>query len=156
MTTAGREDAHAVHFPLRLVKVVGGLLLALDVALTAALYERLPETIAVHWSATGVADNDGDRSLAWFLPMTLGFIVALGLVARRHTKPREQGLLAGAVLLAALYLFSASMLLLLANVDNRAWQQGSVAGLWMLVVLTLPALAFAAGWLVYRARSGRR
>jgi uncharacterized membrane protein len=68
-------------FPLRLVQVGGGLLLASDLALTAALYDRLPRNIAVHWSATGVADNAGDRALAWFLPMALGFIVAL--VVRR-------------------------------------------------------------------------
>jgi hypothetical protein len=156
VTTRGRQDAHPAGIPLRVVQVIGGSLLALDLAITLAVYERLPQTIAVHWSATGVADNAGDRALAWLLPMTLGFSVALGLVARRHTKSDEQGLLAGVVLLAALYLFSGSMLLLLANVDNSSWQEGSVAGRWMLLTLTLPGLTFAAGLLFYRARSRRR
>lgn len=141
---------------MRVLQVLGGALLALDLVLTAALYNRLPREIAVHWSATGVADNAGDRSMAWFLPMILGFMVALGLVTRRHVKPGEQGLLAGTVLLGALYMFGSSMLLLFANVDNAGWQQGSVAGRWMLLFLTAPALVFAAGLYAYRARARAR
>lgn len=156
MSDLDQQATQAPPFPSRVVLLAGGGLLALDALATAVLYNRLPREIAVHWSATGVADNAGDRSLAWFLPMTLGFVVALGLVARRHTKPREQGLLAGVVLLGALYMFGASMLLLLANVDNVDWQQGSVAGRWMLLFLTAPALVFVGGLYAYRAWSRRR
>jgi hypothetical protein len=135
-----QQGTQATANPIRLLQVAGVLLLALDVAMTALLYDRLPETIAVHWSATGIANNAGHRELAWLGPMVLAFIIGLGLVSRRHTKAREQVLVVGAVALACLYLFSIDMLALLANVNNEEWQQGSVAGRWMLLALTLPAL----------------
>ena len=74
----------------------------------------------------------------------------------RHTKPSEAPLVAAAIAFGSLYLFSGSLLVLLANLDNQAWQQGSVAGRWMLLTLTFPALVFAAALYVYRARSAPR
>lgn len=156
MSSEGPRRRAAGTDAVRAVAVAGALLLALDLALTSLLYERLPRTIAIHWSASGTADNDGDRSLAWLLPMCLAFVIALGLVARRHTKPSEAPLVAAAIALSSLYLFSGSLLVLLANLDNQAWQQGSVAGRWMLLTLMFPALVFAAALYVYRAPSAPR
>ena len=135
---------------------VGGLLLVLDLALTALCYDRLPETIAVHWSASGVADNAGHRDLIWLGPMCLAFVVALGLVSPRHTNAHEQRAVAVVVTLGSLYLFSLNLLALLANIDDSAWQQGSVAQGWMLLALTAPALVFTTGLLVYRSPSSRQ
>lgn len=134
------------------MQMVGVLLLAIAVAMTALLYERLPETIATKWSGTGRATSAGHRDLAWLGPMVLAFVVGLGVVTRRHLKAREQVLGAAVVLLACLYLFSLNVLSLLANVDNQDWKQGSVAQGWMLLALTLPALVFAAGYFAWRAR----
>lgn len=53
-------------------------------------------------------------------------------------------------------MFGASMLLLFASVDNGGWQQGSVAGRWMLLFLTAPALVFAAGLTPTEPEPGRR
>lgn len=156
MTSEGQGQRAAQTDAGKVVAFAGALLLALDLALTSLLYERLPRTIAIHWSASGTADNQGDRSLAWLMPMCLGFVVALGLIARRRTKPSEAPLVAAATALGSLYLFSGSLLLLLANLDNQGWQQGSVAGRSMLLTLTLPALVFAAALSVYRARSAAR
>ena len=148
--TSGGHDLQADVPPLRPVLMAGALLLVLDLTFTAVVYGRLPETIAVHWTATGVADNGDSRVLAWFLPMSLAFVIGLALVARRRTTSREQVLLAAGAALACLYLFSASLLLLLANLGNRTWQEGSVGARWMLVVLTVPALVFLAGVLSHR------
>lgn len=139
-----------------LVQAASAFLLAVNVGLLALLFDRLPETIATKWSATGIANSAGHRDVAWLGPMCLAFIIALGLVSRRHVRSHEQGLVGAVVVLATLYLFSLNMLALLANVDNEEWQQGSVEGRWMLLALTLPALIFAAGLYAYRARSSRR
>lgn len=137
---------------IRLMQMLGVLLLAIAIGMTALLYERLPETIATKWSGTGRATSAGHRDLAWLGPMTLAFVVGLGVVTRRHLKPREQVLGASVVLLACFYLFSLNVLSLLANVDNQHWKQGSVSQGWMLLALTLPALAFGIGYFVWRAR----
>lgn len=141
---------------MRLVQAASALLLALNVGLTALLFDRLPETIATKWSATGMANSAGHRDLAWLGPMCLAFIIALGLVSRRHIKSHERWLVDAVFALATLYMFSLNMLALLANVDNEDWQQGSVGGRWMLLALIMPALVFAAGLSAYRARSSRR
>lgn len=138
------------------MQLAGVLLLAVAIAMTALLYERLPDIIATKWSATGRATSAGHRDLAWLGPMALAFVVGLGAVTRRHLKTREQVPAAAVVLLACFYLFSLNVLSLLANVDNQDWEQASVSQGWMLLTLTLPALAFAAGYLGWRARSNRR
>ena len=77
-------------------------------------------------------------------------------MSRRHIKPRERRLVTAVIALASLYLFSLNTLGLLSNVDNETWQQASVAGHWMLLALTFPAVVFVGGLYAYRARNARR
>lgn len=156
MTAEGQQDPQAARDPLRLVLAICLTLLALDVGLHLALVDRLPQTIAVHRSVTGVVDGAGHRDLVWLGPMVHAFVIGLWLVSRRHTKPHEQRLVTAVIALASLYLFSLDTLGLLSNVDNDSWQQASVAGGWMLLALTLPAVVFASGLYAYSARSRRR
>lgn len=155
MTATGVSDTRPTQQPMRLALFVCLVLLALDLGLHAALFHRLPETIAVHRSVTGVVDNAGHRDLVWLGPMCHAFVIGLWLVSRRHIKPHEQRLVAAVIPLASLYLFSLNTLGLLSNVDNETWQQASVAGRWMLLTLTLPGLVFVAGLYAYRSRRRR-
>ena len=139
-----------------LMQTTGLLLLVTAFVMTGLLYERLPQTIATKWSATGRATSAGHRDVAWLGPMILAFVVGLGRVSQRHVKASEQVMGAGVVLLACLYLFSLNVLSLLANLDNQDWRQGSVAQGWMLLALTLPAVAFAGALLTWRARAKSR
>lgn len=152
----GQQDTEAKPDPWRPVVVVCLLLLGLDVGLHLVLFDRLPQTIAVHRSVTGVVDNAGHRDLVWLGPMVHAFVVGLGLVSRRHIKPRERRLGTAVIALASLYLFSLNTLGLLSNVGNEMWQQASVAGHWMLLALTLPAVVFVGGLYAFRVRSWRR
>jgi nitrate reductase gamma subunit len=152
----GQQDTEAKPDPWRPVVVVCLLLLGLDVGLHLVLFDRLPQTIAVHRSVTGVVDNAGHRDLVWLGPMVHAFVIGLGLVSRRHIKPRERRLGTAVIALASLYLFSLNTLGLLSNVGNETWQRASVAGHWMLLALTLPAVVFVGGLYAFRARSCRR
>lgn len=140
---------------MRLVLAVCLVLLAIDVGLHAVLLHRLPQTIAVHRSVTGVVDRAGHRDVIWLGPMVHAFVIGLWLVSRRHTRPHERRLATAVIALASLYLLSLNVLGLLSNVDNEQWQQASVAGGWMLLALTMPALVYSAGLYAFIAR-GRR
>lgn len=156
MTADGQSDFQPAQEPFRLVLGVCLFLLALDVGLRALLFDRLPETIAIHRSATGTVDSAGHRDLVWFGPMAHAFIIGLWLVSRRHTKPYETRLLTAVIAVPSLYLFSLNTLGLLSNLDNERWQQASVDTRWMLLALTLPALTYAVGLYVYRATIRQR
>lgn len=155
MVTSGQQDAAAKPDPWRLVILLCLVLLGLDVGLHLVLFDRLPETIAVHRSVTGVVDGAGHRDLVWLGPMVHAFAISLGLVSRRHIKPRERRLGTAVIALASLYLFSLNTLGLLSNAGNETWQQATVAGYWMLLALTLPAAVFASGLYAYNARLSR-
>lgn len=155
VVTSAQQDTGAKPDPWRLVIVGCFVLLGVDVGLHLVLFDRLPQTIAVHRSVTGVVDNAGHRDLVWLGPMVHGFVIGLGLVSRRHIKPRERRLGTAVIGLASLYLFSLNTLGLLSNVDNETWQQASVARHWMLLALTLPGVVFALGLYAYRVRSSR-
>ena len=152
MTESGQSSARPAPEPVRPVLALCLTLLTLDVGLHVLLFSRLPETIAVHRSVTGVVDNAGHRDLVWLGPMVHAFVIGLWLVSRKHVKPRERRLAAGMIVLASLYLLSLNTLGLLSNVDNETWQQASVDGRWMLLALTAPAAVFAAGLYALRRR----
>lgn len=150
--TEGQSSARTPQEPFRPILVLCLALLTLDVGMHALLFSRLPETIAVHRSVTGVVDNPGHRDLVWLGPMVHAFVIALWLVSRKHIRPHERRLAAAVIPLASLYLLSLNTLGLLSNVGNGTWQEASVDGRWMLLALTAPAVVFAAGLYVCVAR----
>jgi hypothetical protein len=84
------------------------VLLGLVVGLHLVLFDRL-QAMAAHWSVTGV-DGAGHRDLVWLGPMVHAFVIGLGLVSRRHLKPREQRLGPAVIALASLCLLSLNTL----------------------------------------------
>ena len=76
--------------PSRFRRWYPALLVLLGVLLSAAVYTRLPETMAVHWNVRGKADGWMPRPAAAFFAPAL--MLALWAVLRgvRHLDPRQE------------------------------------------------------------------
>jgi hypothetical protein len=146
------------HDPPSLARlVVGWLAAALGLALLVGLAwglarawrDDLPDPLAIHWAAWGTADGtaslDGSVSATTWLGVA-GVALMLGVGAALLTRPRLlRGSMTGLAALAALAPTSL-LLTLLPNRGAASWQQATLAGWQLALVVVVPAVLAALAW----------
>lgn len=136
------------------------LLAALGAALSAAVYDRLPATVAIHWNASGTPDGWVSRPVgAYFTPVFLLVLWAVLRVAP-HLQPgdgtvrRHQGGYQ-AIVLAVLLLVLATHLVVIATALGYAVPVARVipalVGALFFVIGTVMSRAPAGEWMGMRA-----
>lgn len=126
-----------------------GVLVGLAWLMARAWRDDLPDPLAIHWGASGVAD--GTATLGGTVTVTtglgaVGVLVLLVVGAALLGRPRLlRGWMTGLAAVAAIAPTSL-LLTLLPNLGVESWEDATISGWHMALVVVLPAAVAAAVW----------